>query len=56
MQRFLSIEGQKIGTIIRYKSVVLGADGGHEFPVFGAAETEIIDMMRDVTRRIRCFD
>jgi hypothetical protein len=50
---FLSMKSQKIGTIVRYKRVVLGADCGHEFPVFGTAETELIDMMRHVTRRMR---
>ena len=46
----------KVGAVVRYKRVVLGADDGHEFPVFGAAETEITDMMHHVTRAMRYFD
>ena len=56
MQRFLSMENKKVGTIVRYKRVILCADGGHELPVFRTAETEIVDMIGYVTGSMRQFN
>ena len=56
VQRFLSMEGKEVGTIVGYKRVVLCADCGHELPVFRATETEIIDMICHVTGRMRYFN
>jgi malate/lactate dehydrogenase len=56
MQRFLSMENKKVGTIVRDKRVILGADGGHELPVFRTAETEIVDMIGYVTSSMCQFN
>jgi hypothetical protein len=56
MQRFLYVKSKKIGTVVSYERVVLCADGGHELPIFRTAESEIIDMICQVTRRVRYFD
>ena len=56
MQWFVSVQNKKIGTIVGYKRVVLCADGGHELPVFRTAEPEMIDVIRQVTYRVRYFD
>lgn len=56
MQRFAFMKRKKIRTIVRYKRVVLLSDGGYELPVFRATETEIIDMVCCVTRRVRQFN
>jgi len=56
MQRFFSMKNEKIGTIVGNKRVLLGADCDHKFPVFGAAETKIIDMMGYAARRVCYFD
>lgn len=56
MQRFLSVKSKKIGTVVGHKRVVLCADGGHELPVFRSAEPETIDMICQVTRRVRYFE
>ena len=56
MQRFLSMENKKIGTIVRYKRIVPLADGDYELPVFRAAEPQIVDMICHVTRRMRQFN
>jgi len=50
VQWFLSVKGEKIGTVVGDKCVVLCTDGGHELPVFRTAEPEIIDMICQVTR------
>jgi len=55
MQRFLSMENEKIGTIVRYKRIVLLADSGHELPVFRTAEAEVVDMIRHVICSARYF-
>jgi hypothetical protein len=49
MQRFFSMELKEIGAIVRYERIFVLADGGHEFPVFRTAQTEIVDMIRHVT-------
>ena len=56
MQRFLSMESKKVGTIVRYKRVILRADSGHQLPVFRTTETEIVDMMGYVTSSMRQFN
>jgi hypothetical protein len=56
VQRFLSVQRKKIGPIVGYKCVVVCANCRHELPVFRAAEPEIIDMICQVTRRMRYFD
>ncbi len=56
MQRFLSMEKKKVGTIVRYKRIVLLADGGHELPVFRTAKTEIVDMIGHMTCSMRQFN
>ncbi len=56
MQWFSAMKCKKIGTIVRYKRVVLCADGSHELPVFRTAEPKIIDVICHVTRRVRYFD
>ena len=33
VQRFRSMEGKKIGSIVRYKRIVLLANGDHQLPV-----------------------
>jgi len=53
MQRLLSMEIKKVRTIVRYKRVILFADGGYELPVFRTAETEIVDMIAYVTGSMR---
>ena len=50
VQRFLPVKSKKIGTIVGYKGVVLGADRRDKLPILRPAETEIIDMIRYVTR------
>jgi len=52
----LSMENKKVGTIVRDKRVILGADGGHELPVFRTAETEIVDMIGYVTSSMCQFN
>jgi len=56
VQRFLSVQNKKIRTIVGYKCVVLGTDCGHELPIFRTAQPEIIDVIRQVTCRVRYFD
>ena len=52
VQRFLSMKNQKIGTIVRYKRVVVLANCGHELPVFRAAKTKIVNMVGNMTGRM----
>jgi hypothetical protein len=56
VQRFLSMEGKEIGTIVGYKRVVLCTDCGHELSVVRTTETEIIDMICHVTGLMRYFN
>ncbi len=56
MQQFLSMESKKVGTIVRYKRVILRADSGHQLLVFRTTETEIVDMMGYVTSSMRQFN
>jgi hypothetical protein len=56
MQWFSTMKRKKIGTIVGYKRVVLCANCGHELPVFRTAETEIIDMICHVARRMPYFN
>jgi hypothetical protein len=56
MQRFLSMESKKVGTIVRYKRVILCANGSHELPVFRTTETEIVDVIGHVTGSMRQFN
>ncbi len=49
MQWFSAMKRKKVRTIVRYKRVVLCADGGHELPVFRTAETEIVNMIGHMT-------
>jgi hypothetical protein len=56
MQRFLSVKSKKIGTVVGYKRVVLCADGGHELPIFRTTKLEIIDVICQMTHRVRHFD
>ncbi len=50
VQRFSCVKRKEIGTVVCYKGVVLFADGRHKFPVFRTTETEVVDMMCDMTR------
>jgi TolA-binding protein len=50
------VQNKKIRTIVGYKCVVLGTDCGHELPIFRTTEPEIIDVIRQVTHRVRYFD
>ncbi len=50
------MESKKVGTIVRYKRVILRADSGHQLPVFRTTETEIVDMMGYVTSSMRQFN
>ena len=52
VQRLLSMKNQKIGTIVRYKRVVVLANCGHELPVFRAAKTKIVNMVGNMTGRM----
>jgi hypothetical protein len=56
VQRLSPMKGNKVGAIVRYKRIVLLAYGGHELPIFGTTETEIVDVIGHVTRRMRQFD
>ena len=53
MQGFLSMENKKVRAIVRYKRVVLHANGSHQLPVFRTAEAEIVDMIGGVTGGVR---
>ena len=50
------MENKKVGTVVRYKRVVLCANGGHELPVFRTAKTEIVDMIGRVAGSMRQFN
>ena len=56
VQRFLPVESKEVGTIVRYKRIVLLADGGHKLPVFCTAKAEIVDMIGYVTCSMRQFN
>ena len=49
VERFFSVEHEKIGAIICHESIVLPADDGHELPVFRTAQAKMVDMVGDVT-------
>jgi hypothetical protein len=55
-QRFLPLQKKKAGAIVGYKRVLLGAGCGDRLPVFGPAETKIVDVLCDATRRMRQFN
>lgn len=52
VQWFLSVEKKKVGAIVRDKRVVPLTNGFHELPIFGTTETEVIDMVGRMTRRM----
>ncbi len=56
VQRCLAIKGQKIRPVVRNKRVVPLHDDLHKLPVFGTSETEVRDMIGDVSRRMCQFE
>ena len=54
VQRFPVVQNEKIGTIVGYKRIVLCADCGHELPIFGTAQPEIIDVICQMTCEV-CY-
>src|SRR5260370_37357310 len=56
MGGFLSVKRKKMGTFVGHKCVFLCAVSRYHLPSFHPPETEIIDVICDVTRRMRYFN
>ena len=50
VQRGPVVESEKIGSVIGHECVVVFENERHQFPVFKAAQAQMIDMIGDMTR------